>query len=87
MTALEVKQAHQALLDSVASLVDEFDDIPTGRVLRCFSRAVGCARREGCPTKWLPEEAERLAREMLVGRPAWEAGTVGPRRPTRAPSP
>ncbi|GAB7006628.1 hypothetical protein JCM18899A_41010 [Nocardioides sp. AN3] len=68
MTVAEVKVANQALLDTVARLVDELDEVPAGRVLRCFSRAVGHVRRVGCPTTQLATEAEWLARELLAGR-------------------
>ena len=68
MTLLDARRANQALLDTAAQLVEEFDQIPAGRVLRCFSRAVGQVRRDGCPTARLAVEAEWLAREMLAGR-------------------
>lgn len=67
MTAHDVRQANQALLDTAARLVDELHDVPAGRVLRCFSRAVGHVRREGCPPHRLAAEAESLARAMLAG--------------------
>jgi hypothetical protein len=68
MTALEVRQTNQALLDAAARLVNELDEVPAGAVLRCFSRAVRTARQEGCPVTQLPVEAERLARELLAQR-------------------
>ena len=68
MTAREAQQANQALLDTAARMVDELSDVPAGRVLRCFSRAVGQVRREGCPPGRLASEAEALARDLLDGR-------------------
>lgn len=67
-TVVETRQANQALLDTAARMVDEFDDVPAGRVLRSFSRAVGQLRRDGCPTPRLAAEAEWLTREALAGR-------------------
>jgi hypothetical protein len=74
MTVTEVRRADQQLLDTVAALVDELDDVPTGRVLRCFSRAVRHLRRHGCPPDRLAAEAEWLTREMLAGRLGLGAG-------------
>jgi hypothetical protein len=62
MTTLEPRQANQALLDAVARLVDERDDLPAGSVLRCFARAVRQVRQAGCPTAQLAVEVERVAR-------------------------
>jgi len=73
MVLLDTKRTNQALLDTVARLVDELIDVPPGRVLRCFSRAVGYLRRVGCPTDQLPAEAEWLARELLADRLVLEA--------------
>ena len=68
MTARDVQQAHKDLLETAARMVDEMPDVPAGRVLRCFSRAVGQVRREGCPPTRLAPEAEALARDLLAGR-------------------
>jgi len=73
MVLVDTKRTNQALLDTVASLVDELVDVQPGRVLRCFSRAVGYLRRVGCPTERLPAEAEWLARELLADRLVLEA--------------
>lgn len=92
MTAIEARQAHQALLDAAAMLVEEFDEVPAGRVLRCFSRAVGHLRHHGCPTARLAGEAERLTRDMLAGRfvldvPKTHDGDLGARAIARFDAP
>lgn len=68
MTAAEVRQVRQALLDGVARLVAEFEDYPAGVVMRCYSRAVREARLMGHPSPDLPEEVERRTRAMLLAR-------------------
>jgi hypothetical protein len=88
MTVAEVKHANRALMDAAAGLVDELDDVPAGRVLRCFSRAVGYMRRVGCPTAQLAVEAEWLARELLDGRLVLDAThDAEPRTPGAVPRP
>lgn len=67
-TATEVRDAHRAVLASAARLVEEVDEVAAGVVLRCFWRAVRVARLSGCPASILPQEAEGLARQLLVAR-------------------
>ncbi|MFN8195908.1 MAG: hypothetical protein U0R80_16725 [Nocardioidaceae bacterium] len=75
MTATE--RANRRLLVIAEQLVTEYDDVPTGSVLRCLSRAVGAARAKACAPDEVPELAERLARDMLGRR--LEPWVPGPR--------
>ncbi|HET8560761.1 MAG TPA: hypothetical protein VFL69_09610 [Marmoricola sp.] len=59
---------NQELLDAAQQLVDEYDDLTAGSVLRCYARAVRRSVRTGCPPGRLAREAELLARHMLVAR-------------------
>jgi len=98
MASRDMRQANQELLDAAALLVDEWEDVPTGSVLRCFSRAVWVVRGRGCPPERLAAEAMSLARALLALRGAMVAGeTVAvretitdvvpePRRAARAPT-
>lgn len=69
----EVRQADLALMDAVARMVDEHPDLPAGRPMSCFARAVRQLREQGCSTDRLPVEAERLAGELLLLTLAAEA--------------
>ena len=66
----DLKEANQQLLDAAARLVDEWPDLPTGSVLRCFARAVWIVRGAGCPPDRLAEEAACLASSLLQLRRA-----------------
>lgn len=70
MTSREMREANQQLLDTAAGLVEEWPEVPTGSVLRCFSRAVWIVRGAGCPPERLPAEAARLACALLELRAA-----------------
>lgn len=47
-------------------LVDEFPDLPVGRVLRCFAEAVRHARGWGCPSAFVLVAATSATRVRLV---------------------
>lgn len=67
-TATEVRQAHQDMLDTASRLVDEVGHASAGGVLRSYWRAVRLMRLAGCPLPSLADEAEVLARDLLVSR-------------------
>lgn len=67
-TAIEVRQAHQDMLETAARLVDEIGHLPPGGVLRSYWRAVRLMRLAGCPVPALAGEAEMLARDLLGAR-------------------
>lgn len=67
-TATEVRQAHEAMLDTAARLVEEIRDVPAGVVLRSYWRAVRLVRHTGCPLPALADEADLLARDLLLAR-------------------
>lgn len=54
-----------ALRETGERMVTEWDDLPAGSVLRCYSRAVRTVVRAGCPPARVPAEAERIARAWL----------------------
>jgi hypothetical protein len=56
------------LVDTADRLVHEYDDLPPGSVLRCYSRAVTGARRAGVQEPALAEVAERHTRSILARR-------------------
>lgn len=66
----DLREVNQQLLDAAARLVDEWPDLPTGSVLRCFSRAVWIVRGTGCPPDRVAAEAARLACSLLELRGA-----------------
>lgn len=74
--AQDLKEANERLLDAAARLVEEWPDVPTGSVLRCFSRAVWIVRGAGCPPDRLAAESSRLASALLELRGA--TGSDGP---------
>lgn len=65
-----VVDLHRQLLDTAFDLSTEFDTLPAGSVLRCFSRAVHLARLKGAEGARLPEEARRIAESSLRARAA-----------------
>ena len=65
MSSREKRQVDQELLDAAAMLVEEWPGVPTGSVLRCFSRAVWILRVNGCDPDRLGTEAVSLARALL----------------------
>jgi hypothetical protein len=56
------------MLEVAGRLVDEVQDVPPGVVLRAYWRAVRLVRHAGCPLPALPDEAELLARHLLLRR-------------------
>lgn len=58
------------LLDTAERLAGEFDSMPAGSVLRCYSRATRGAIRAGVGLDELPGVAEQRARRMLASRAA-----------------
>ena len=56
------------LVEVLERLVAEFERLPAGSVMRCFAGAVQVARRSGCPTSSLPQDAERMTRQVLAER-------------------
>jgi hypothetical protein len=46
-------------------LIRDYDEVTTGSILRCLSRAVRQVRRSGCPLDKLLSQAETTARTML----------------------
>lgn len=90
----DLREVNQQLLDAAARLVDEWPDLPTGSVLRCFSRAVWIVRGTGCPPDRLAAEAARLACSLLELRGATGSDgatvaldMVGARVPEQRPGP
>ena len=67
-TATEVRQTHEAMLDTATRLVEEIRDVPAGVVLRSYWRAVRFVRHTGCPLPSLADEADLLARDLLLAR-------------------
>jgi hypothetical protein len=68
VTASEVRHTHETMLEVAGRLVEEVQDVPPGVVLRAYWRAVRLVRNAGCPLPALPDEAELLARHLLVRR-------------------
>jgi hypothetical protein len=69
--AVDAQLAHhlnERLLDAADRLIAEFDELPSGSVLRCLSRANVVVRRAGTPVDFVPEAAERTARQLLSVR-------------------
>ncbi|MGN6129173.1 MAG: hypothetical protein ACTHOK_02415 [Nocardioidaceae bacterium] len=60
----------QRLLDTAQRLAGEFDSLPAGSVLRCYSRATRGALRAGVGLPDLPGAAEQRARRVLESRAA-----------------
>jgi hypothetical protein len=58
------------LLDTAQRLAGEFDSLPAGSVLRCYSRATRGALRAGVGLEDLPGVAEQRARRALRTRVA-----------------
>ncbi len=56
------------LLDTAQRLAGEFDSVPAGSVLRCYSRATRRAIRSGAGLDELPGIAEQRARRILQSR-------------------
>ena len=81
MTAPSTTSAHDALLDAALRLVEEYDDLPAGLVLRCLSRATDAARSWGCPPGDLPVAAEAGARWLLAQRQRTHASGASTRVP------
>lgn len=63
-----IERVNRELLDIADRLVADYDDIATGSVLRCLSRAVCAARAKTADPDEVPALAELLAREMLARR-------------------
>lgn len=63
-----LERVNRQLLEVAERLVTEYDDVATGSVLRCLSRAVTVARGKASDPDRVPALAERLAREMLTRR-------------------
>lgn len=63
-----IERVNRELLDIADRLVVEYDDVATGSVLRCLSRAVCAARGKTSDPDQVPALAELLAREMLARR-------------------
>lgn len=68
MAATDTLAVNEQLLDVAQRLADEYDDLTTGSVLRCYARALRRAARMGCAADELPGEAERLTGVLLAGR-------------------
>lgn len=58
----------RALMETAWRLAEEYGDVPTGSVLRCFARAVRRARGCGVALADLPAASERIARAQLRAR-------------------
>ena len=56
------------MLDAALALVQEYDEMPAGAVLRCFSRAAVKARLTGLPGEQLTERTITMTRHMLASR-------------------
>ena len=81
----QVKQANQALFAAAERLVEKYDDMPAGSVLRCFSRCARKALHEGCPTTEVAAAAEDMTRALLERRSTAEARPMGRLVATRLP--
>ena len=67
-TAIEVRQAHQDMLETRRAWSTRSGTLPAGVVLRSYWRAVRPMRHAGCPVPARADEAELLARELLGAR-------------------
>lgn len=61
----QAARTHRALRETAARLMAQWDDLPAGSVLRCYSRAVRTVVRAGCAPERVPREAERVAHGWL----------------------
>jgi hypothetical protein len=68
ITTTSAAGVDQDLLETAWRLAEEYGDVPTGSVLRCFARAVRRARGCGVALVDLPAAADRIARFQLDAR-------------------